>query len=385
MSTNTAAIAGIGRTAFALKSGRSTLALATEAARDALADAGLTPGEVDGVGTFGMNDTAMALTVGDALGVTDLPWAVDLYGGGNTMLTLVSLAVDAIKAGSARTIVLYRSMNGRSAQRLGDAAEAIAKTIPDLHFTLPQGYVVPPQFMAMWARRHQHVYGSTCEDLGRIAITQRAHAMKNPHAIAREPLDLDRYLAGRWINEPLRVFDCAFEVDGAVALVITSLERARDLAAPPVRILATVDSQGHGGSWDQWPDPTAMFSKTVAPRLLGQVTPEIAGIGDVDVACIYDCFTYTVMAVMEDFGFAPKGEIGAFFADGRATYGGDVVVNPHGGLLSEGYIHGVNTHYEAVLQLRGHAGDRQVPDAQVALATAGAGPYGGAAMYVVDR
>jgi acetyl-CoA acetyltransferase len=106
---------------------------------------------------------------------------------------------------------------------------------------------------------------------------------------------------------------------------------------------------------------------------------------EVDVACIYDCFTYTVMAVMEDFGFAPKGEIGAYFADGRATYGGDVVVNPHGGLLSEGYLHGLNTHYEAVLQLRGQAGERQVADAETALVTAGAGPFGGAAIYTVDR
>jgi acetyl-CoA acetyltransferase len=379
------AIAGIGRTDFSLKSGRTTLALATEAARAALADAGLDPSQVDGIGTFGLNDTAMALTVGDGLGVTDLPWAVDLYGGGNTMLTLVGLAVDAIKAGTASTIVLYRSMNGRSAQRLGDAAEAIAATIPDLHFSLPQGYVVPPQFMAMWARRHQHEFGSTCEDLGRIAVTQRTHAGANPHAIARDPIDLAAYLAGRWINEPLRVFDCAFEVDGAVALVLTSLERARDLAAPPVRILAAVDSQGYGGSWDQWPDATRMFSATVAPKLLDRCAGEIGGIGDIDVACIYDCFTYTVMAVMEDFGFAPKGEIGRFYADGRATYGGDVVVNPHGGLLSEGYLHGFNTHYEAVLQVRGQAGPRQVPDTEVALATAGAGPYGGAAMYVVDR
>jgi acetyl-CoA acetyltransferase len=380
-----AAIVGIGRTEFSLKSGRTTLALATDAARQALADAGLSSSDVDGVGTFGMNDTPMAMNVGSAIGVQELRWAVDLYGGGNTVLSLISLAADAIKAGTAKTIVLYRAMNGRSAQRLGDAAEAIALAIPELHFSMPQGYVVPPQFMAMWARRHQHVYGSTCEDFGQIAVTQRAHAVPNDHAIARNPISMDDYLAGRWINEPLRVFDCAFEVDGAVALVVTSAERTRDLAAPGVRILSTADSHGYGGSWDQWPDPTTMYSSRVAPRLMERVAGEIACLGDIDVACIYDCFTYTVMAVMEDFGFAGKGEIGAYFADGRATYGGDVVVNPNGGLLSEGYLHGFNTQFEAVLQLRGQAGERQVDDAEVALVTAGAGPYGGAAIYVADR
>jgi acetyl-CoA acetyltransferase len=380
-----AAIVGIGRTEFTLASGRTTVALAAEAAREALADASLSAADIDGIGTFGMNDTPMALTVAAAIGVEELHWSVDLYGGGNSTTALIALAADAVTAGSAHTIVLYRSMNGRSAQRLGDAAEAVARVVPDLHFSMPQGYAVPPQFMAMWAKRHQHEHGSTCEDLGRIAITQRAHAVPNEHAIARTPLTMDNYLAGRWIYEPLRVFDCAFEVDGAVALVVTSADRACDLTAPMVRILATESSQAHGGSWDQWPDPTSMFSARVAPRLMDRVADETGGIGDVDVACVYDCFTHTVMTVMEDFGFAGKGEVGAYFADGHATYGGDVVVNPNGGLLSEGYLHGFNTQYEAVLQLRGQAGTRQVKDAEVALVTSGAGPYGGAAIYVVDR
>jgi acetyl-CoA acetyltransferase len=380
-----AAIAGIGRTAFTLASGRTPLALAVEAVRSALTDAGLSATEVDGIATFGLNDTASAMNVAHAIGIDDLHWGIDLFGGGNSVQSMIMLAADAVRTGSAGTVVLYRAFNGRSGQRLGEAGETIAAANPDARFTMPQGYAVPPQFMAMWAKRHQHVYGSTCEDLGRIAITQRAHAAANPHAIAREPLTMDSYLAGRWINEPLRVFDCSFEVDGAVALIVTTTERARHLAKPPVRIIAAADSHGHGGSWDQWPDLTSMFAARVAPRVLAQASAEIGGISDIDVACIYDCFTYTVMAVMEDFGFAKRGEIGDYFAEGRATYGGDVVVNPHGGLLSEGYIQGVNTQYEAVLQLRGQAGDRQVPDAEVALVTAGAGPYGGAAVYVADR
>jgi acetyl-CoA acetyltransferase len=125
-----------------------------------------------------------------------------------------------------------------------------------------------------------------------------------------------------------------------------------------------------------------MFSIRVAARLLGKAGVEV---GDVDVACIYDCFTYTVMTVMEDFGFFAKGDAGGFFAEGRATYGGDVVVNPHGGLISEGYIHGLNGHFEAVSQLRGGAGNRQVPEAEVALVTGGAGPFGGGVVYCAVR
>jgi acetyl-CoA acetyltransferase len=125
-----------------------------------------------------------------------------------------------------------------------------------------------------------------------------------------------------------------------------------------------------------------MYSRTAAPRLWKNT-----GLGpkDMDVALMYDCFTYTVMATMEDYGFCGKGEVGDFYREGRATYGGDIVVNPHGGLLSEGYVHGLNHHYEAVLQLRGDAGPRQVPDARVALVTAGGGPYGGAVVYSADR
>ncbi|HEY1973049.1 MAG TPA: lipid-transfer protein [Pseudonocardia sp.] len=379
------AIAGLGRTAYTVRSGRTPLALAAEAVRAAIADAGLTAADVDGIATFGLLDTALTLQVANAVGIDDLPWSVDLFGGGNAVVTMVSLAADAIRAGSAHTVVVYRAFNGRSGQRLGDAAATVALAVPEAQFDMPQGYVVPPQYLAMWARRHQHEYGSTCEDLGRIAITQRSHATANPGAIARDPLTMDGYLAGRWINEPLRVFDCAFEVDGGVAMVITSAERARDLAAPSVRLVASADSQGNGGSWNQWPDPTSMFSARVAPRLLARAADVLADFREVDVACIYDCFTYTVMAVMEDFGFAGKGEIGAYFADGKATYGGEVVVNPHGGLLSEGYLHGLNSHYEAVLQLRGQAGDRQVPGARTALVTAGAGPFGGAAIYLADR
>jgi acetyl-CoA acetyltransferase len=371
-------VVGIGRTDFTLKSGRTTQALGATAVRSAIADAGLTTRDVDGMATFGVNDTALALSVAHAVGIDELTWSLDVFGGGNAVTATIAAAAAAIRGGQCHVAVVYRALNGRSGQRFGEAAEAIGTLNPDAQLGLSVGYALPPQFMAMWARAHQDRYGSTCEDLGRIAITQRAHAVNNPHAIARDPLNMEGYLAGRWINEPLRVFDCAFEVDGAVALVLSSADRAADLPHQPVRISATAGSHGHGGSWDQWPDLTTMFSGRIANRLLQAA--DIA-ITDVDVACIYDCFTYTVMAVMEDFGFFPRGDAGEWFAAGHGTYGDTVVVNPHGGLLSEGYIHGLNSHYEAVLQLQRRAGARQVPNPDIALVTGGSGPFGGAAIY----
>jgi acetyl-CoA acetyltransferase len=188
---------------------------------------------------------------------------------------------------------------------------------------------------------------------------------------------LDDYLEGRWINEPFRVYDCTAEVDGAVAILLAREDIAVGCAKPPVWLVGSSNSQS-GTPWANWDDPTEMYSRTAGPKLWDKtgLTP-----ADMDLACMYDCFTYTVMATMEDFGFCEKGQVGPYFAQGRATYGGDVVVNPHGGLLSEGYIHGLNHHYEAALQLRGEAEHRQVADAGLALVTAGGGPYGGANIY----
>lgn len=379
MDLSGAAIVGIGRTAYTRKSGRTGLALAAEAVRAALGDAGLTSADVDGITCFSTGDTANPLRVGHAIGVDDIGWAVNTLAGGNQVATVMANAAAAIITGQAEVVVVYRVLDAtvRYGKVTGEVTVGGAE-----QFAASHGYLVPPQWFAMWAKRHQHVYGSTCEDLGAIAINNRAHAVNNPHAIARDPLTLDDYLAGRWVVEPFRVFDCAYEVDGAVALVLTSAARATDLRHPPVYPLGAADSTGAGGMPDMWDDQTAMYSRDAAPRLWARTGLSAA---DMDFACMYDCFTYTVMATFEDYGFCGKGEVGDYFREGRATYGGDVVVNPHGGLLSEGYLHGLNHHYEAVLQLRGQAGGRQVEGAELALVTAGAGPYGGAIVYGKER
>jgi len=367
-------LVGIGRTEYSRKSGRTTLAMAAEATRNALEDAGMDCRDVDGFSTFAASDSAAAVRVAHAIGIDQLHWNIDLWGGGNYATSVVSNAAMAVEAGACEAALVFRSLNGRSGHRFGRADGALAVAGPS-QFSGPHGYMTPPQWIALWAKKHQDVYGSTCEDLGQIAITQRAHAGPNPHAVQREPIDMEAYLAGRWINEPFRIYDCALEADGAVAVLVTTEERARDLRHKPVGILGHVEAMGHGGSFDNWPDFTTMYSSEAAPLLWERsgVKPD-----DIDLACMYDCFTYTVMATLEDYGFCGKGEVGAYFSEGRATYGGDVVVNPHGGLMSEGYIHGLNHTYEAVLQLRNEAGDRQVDGAELALVTAGAGPVGGA-------
>jgi acetyl-CoA acetyltransferase len=349
--------------------------MSVEAVREALADAGLSTDDVDGVINFNTGDSAGSQRLAHALGIEDIGWAVDVQGGGNVVAQVVSLTASAVLTRQCEVAVVFRTLG--SGTRYGRIDRAL-EIGGDMQFAAPHGYMVPPQWLAMWARRHQHVYGSTSADLGAIAVTQRAHALANPHAIAKAPMSIDDYLAHRYVFEPFRVPDCCYEVDGSVALVVTSESRAADLRHAPIRIVGQGDSFGYGGNVDEFDDLTCMYSRDAARRLWSKTG---LWAKDMDVALMYDCFTYTVMATFEDFGFCGKGEVGDFFREGRATYGGDVVVNPHGGLLSEGYLHGLNHHYEAVLQLRGEAGPRQVPDAKVALVTAGAGPYGGSLVY----
>jgi acetyl-CoA acetyltransferase len=376
----TVAIVGIGRTDYTRRSGRTTASMAIDVCRQALDDAGLTMATVDGMCTFHANDSAQPIEVAYGLGRDEMAWANGMYGGGNLVADQIATAAAVIEAGLAKAVLVYRSLNGRSGYRFGTVEGPMQ--VPGINqFDAASGFLVPPQWFAMWCRRHQHVYGTTSEDLGQIAIAQRAHAVPNEHAVRREPLSMDDYLAGRWINEPFRVYDCTSEVDGAVAILLTSAEVAADCRRPPVWLVGSSNSQGHG-SWPTWEDPTKMYASTAGPRIWERtgLTPD-----DVDVACIYDCFTYTVMASMEGFGFCEPGQVGKWFAEGRGTYGGEVVVNPHGGLLSEGYIHGLNHHYEATLQLRSDAGVRQVPDTELVLVTAGGGPFGGANVYAKEQ
>lgn len=373
-----AVIAGIGRTSFSRESGRTPLAMAAEACRRALEDAGIDTQAVDGIGTYAVGDSPRSMEVAYAIGIDGTRFNLDLFGGGHNSPLLVSQAMLAVEAGQCDAVLLYRSMNGRSGARFGSGGGA-SSVGNVLQFGAPHGYMVPAQWFALWATRHMHVYGTTEEDLGRVAIHSRRHAEQNTHALMRTPIGMDDYMNSRLINWPFRLFDCALEADGAVALLVTCAERAKDLRQHPIKTIARQSHMGHGGYVDAWPDMTEMYSAHLAGRLWDQAGLRPA---DVQVACLYDCFTYTALCTLEDFGFCEKGEGGSYFATGRASHGGGgTVVNPHGGLLSEGYIHGFNHHYEAVLQLRRQAGDRQVEAANVALVSGGGPAYGSAVVY----
>ncbi|MBB2912301.1 acetyl-CoA acetyltransferase [Streptosporangium becharense] len=360
------AVAGVGYTRFSRNSGVSTLTLACEAVLAALEDAGLTADDVDGIATHRVGDSAAPSLVGPALGLREPAWYLDQFGGGSVSHSVVGQAALAVAAGMADTVVCYRAINARSEFRMGGTGRA-APAGPEAQYQAPYGYVAPPQQYAMLARAHMTRYGTRPEHFGHLAVLQRANAVRNPRALMRIPITLDDYLASRWIAEPFRLLDCCLETDGACALVVTTAERAADLRRPPVLISAAAWGGGVSFLSGGRADTTVSGAAELAPRLYRQAGVGPAGI---DVAEIYDCFTYSVIVQLEDYGFCAKGEGGPYAASGALEIGGELPVNTHGGFLSEGYVHGVNHIAEAVSQLRGDAGERQVAGAEVALSTA---------------
>ncbi len=360
-----AAIAGVGYTEFSKDSGVSTFALAVRAIKAAVEDAGLTIGDIDGLATYGIADTIAPNNLAQALGIESLSYFVDQWGGGSVSQSVVGQAALAVSSGVADCVVCYRALNARSEYRMGGTGRA---PVPfwDSQFKTP-GYNVPTQEIAMAARTHMLRYGTTNEDLGRVALLCRQNAIDNERAMMRKPLTLDEYMESRWIVEPFRMLDCCLETDGAVALLVVSADRARDLPHPPVFVQGAAWGGGYNLVNRGYTELPPIPSVKLANRVFNA-----AGVGpsDLDFAQLYDCFTYSVIVQLEDFGFAEKGEVPAMFADGtfdRAT--GKLPLNTNGGLLSEGYIHGLNNTLEAVQQLRGEAGDRQLSRHNAALVT----------------
>ena len=371
------AIAGVGETDWSRESGRTPLTLAVQAARAALADAGLAASEVDGFLSYAESDSADGLHVASALGARPT-YTAEIVGGGSSAEFLVATAAAAIQAGLCSSVLCYRAMNGRSGRRFGHQEQgdwSLESIYPFASFLMPYGWTSPAQLYAMIARRHMHQYGTTAEQLGQVALACRAHANLNPRALmSGRPLTMADYLASPMIADPFRLYDCCLETDGAAACLVTSRERARDGRARPVTILGAVGRSGAESVY-HWglPDITAAAGQHVAPTVFG-----MAGLSprDVDVAGIYDCFTFTVVIQLEDYGFCKKGEGGPFVESGRIALGGELPCNTAGGQLSEAYTHGFNNLNEVVRQLRGdYAGsERQVPGAEVGLVTGWGGP-----------
>jgi acetyl-CoA acetyltransferase len=373
-----AAIAGIGATRFSKDSGVSELHLAVEAAARAIEDAGLTPKDVDGLVTFDI-DTSPHTEVANNLGLDRVSFVgATMYGGGGGCAT-VQLAAMAVATGVCQAVVCYRAFNERSGHRFGTGEGPPPSPSPgagevNWGWTAPHGLLTPAATVALVARRYMHEYGATSEDFGRISVLARAHAATNPKAwFYGRPITLADHQASRMIADPVRLLDCCQESDGGVAIVVTSLERARDLKQKPVAIEAA--AQGSGKEQQMM---TSYYRecitsqpevKLVADQLWRQsgLTHE-----DIDALVMYDHFTPYVMMQLEDYGFCKAGEGPGLVASGALALDGKWPLNPHGGQLGEAYIHGFNGIAEGVRQLRG-AAVNQIKDAKHVLVTSGNG------------
>jgi len=372
-----AAIAGIGQTEFSRHAGRTELQLACEAIVAACADAQVDVEEVDGLVSYTIDPVEESELV-RSVGLVEIGYSARVpYGGGGSMGVLMHSAA-AVAAGIADVVVAYRAVRARSgATRFGGAS--VAATVGNTHagttatqWCTPHGAITPASWIAFNATRYMHQYGATSEDFGRAVVQLRAYAATNPDAWGYDrPITLADHQASRWIAEPcIRMFDCCQETDGAIAVVITSREHAADLPHPPVGIAAVAGAglfEQEIASDHYRPDLSVMESSVVLARRLF----DDAGFrrDEIDLAMIYDAFSPILLMQLEALGFCEFGAAKDFVGDGNLAPGGILPCNTNGGLIGEGYIHGLNMVTEAVRQIRGTAAN-QLPAVDVALVSA---------------
>lgn len=382
-----ACIVGIGETAYCRKpgSGMSDEALQLRAAVAALQDAGLRGSDIDGILAFPNVGKSEAFAA--SLGCSNLRFAATVHMGGASPVASLRMAAMAVATGVARHVLIPAGWNGFSGRRMADVVSSDKNAIPGAaiawDYYLPQGLTAPPQWYALMARRHMHEFGTTHEQLGAVAVAMRKHAQLNPAAfLCGKPLSMEQYLASPMLADPYRVADCCLETDGAAAFIVTTVERARDLGKQPVYIMGAAASQPYPADEITNRRDFHMTGLTIA-------APEafaMAGVApaDVDFAQIYDCFTFEVIQQIEEAGFCRRGEGGAFVENGAIELGGCLPVNTHGGLLAEAHVLGASHVVEAVKQLRGEAGERQVAGAEIGVVT-GWGDFGDGSIAILRR
>lgn len=366
---------GIGLSAIERRSRADGVSLAVEAARAAIADAGLDVDDIDGVATVG---EAPLTDVVAAVGLTPT-WTGDPLSSVGGSMAGVHDACRAVAAGRARHVLVYRSVammggnvaSGGQSEAAAAARRALQAEMPDLDELVAYHAYSAVNWVAMHARRHMHLYGTTREQMGWVAVSGRRHASRNPRAIYRDPFTIEDYLAARMISDPLGLLDCDVPVDGACAFVVSVPAHAAGCPRPAVRVEAAARVGGPGG-WTRRSDYPRMASADAANELWRRtdLTP-----GDLDVAQLYDGFSFLTLTWLEALGICAPGESGAFVEGGeRISVGGQLPLNTYGGQLSAGRLHGHWVLHEACTQLRGDGGQRQVPGAEVAVISTGGGP-----------
>ena len=359
------AIAGVAESDLGKAPGKTSLELQGQAAMAALKDAGLRLQDVDAVFAH-TEDRFSSLQVAEYLGIR--PRHVDSSNvGGMSNIMHIGHAMAAIAAGMCSVaLITYGSTQLSDGSRKSGAVAQDSPATPRGQFILPYGHLSPIGYYAMVARLHMHRYGTTSRDLAEIAVAARRWAQLNPKAYRREPTSLEEVMASPLVADPLRQRDCCLVTDGGGALVVVAAERARDLRGKPVYV------QGHAQSYSHHYTPfntSDWLDTQVAPT--AQAALDMAGVarGDIDVVQIYDHFTIGVLQSLEELGFCRRGEGGAFVADGALGPGGRFPINTSGGGLSYGHpgMFGIFLVIEAVRQLRGECGQRQLPKAELAL------------------
>jgi len=373
-----AVISGIGISRVGRKTGIPGLTLTEEACRAAIADAGLEPGGVDGLASMGdtpIEDASVALGIEPA-------WSSDAAYGPGGLLAPVMTAAQAVAEGAARHVLVYRTVQ-MVGGAIGPAGNGPGPRTPpgetprvmgDMAAMVTYHAYSAANWLAMHCRRHMYLYGTTKEQLGHLAISSRRYAALNPLAAYRQPITMEDYLNARPISEPFGLLDCDVPIDGSIAVVVSPTEYAADAPNPAIRIEAVGRAPLYGG-WDRRSDYPKMASIEAAADMWGRtdLTP-----GDVDLAELYDGFTFLTLAWLEALGFCRDGEAGPFVEGGtRIALDGDLPLNTYGGQLSAGRMHGYWVLHEACLQLRGQAGPRQVGGAEVAVVSNGGGPLAG--------
>jgi acetyl-CoA acetyltransferase len=391
-----AAVAGIGQTTYAKNMGRTELDLACEAIRAACDDAGVSVAGIDGLVSYHVEQVAEVDLV-TALGLPDLRLMARTPSGGGGAASILGLAALAVEDGVAECVIAFRARNRSKGASYGEdpnqGGRPWAKSGDRLRdarqWHHPFGVAAPAHEFALIASRHMHVYGTRPEHFGMQAVAQRFHASRNPDAIMRDAITLDDWRASRPIAEPIRLFDCSLENDGAAAVLVTSLERARDLRRPAVPVLAQMQYGApiHVQLCDFFATTAAFGERdggavTAGRRLFAQ-----AGVApaDVDVALVVEPFTVAVPLALEQYGFCEQGAGGPFIESGATRWPDGVLpVNTHGGSTGEAFVHGVNHLPEAVRQLRGTASS-QVAGAEIAFVCGAISDPSGAVLLGVDR